>query len=59
MKKRNNNFKRTTRDVEGEREMTHGLNVSNNSAENIISQGRFECLAYNKIFLVAFTGKDE
>ena len=44
------NFKRTTlnqaRDVEWEREMTDGLNVSNNSAENIISQGRFACFAY-------------
>ena len=35
--------------VEGrEREMTDGLNVSNNSVENIISQGRFECFAYTK-----------
>lgn len=28
------------------KEVTDGLNVSNNSVENIISQGRFEYLAY-------------
>ena len=43
--------------VEGERQITDGLNVSNNSAENIVSQGRFECFAYNIRNLVTF--KDE
>ena len=39
--------KKTIRNVEEREEMTDGLNVSNNSEENIISQGRFECFAYN------------
>ena len=29
--------------------MTDGLKVSNNSAENMVSQGRFECFAYSSI----------
>jgi hypothetical protein len=39
-------FERTTRDVERLGKMTYGLNVSNSSAENMVSQGRFECFAY-------------